>query len=407
MKPLTYDGGTHRRKRATQGCDSSRRGVRRANKASQVESRRVNLSGFPVSIKGTMPSRSPNWIDLKSVRQSISLETLLSHYNIDLRRIGSNVLRGRCPLPSHDPQKKAASFIVNLTKNVWSCHSQGCASERGGKIGGNALDFVAAMERCSILEAGKKIQEWATTMPSRPPAPERPQPEQGREVNRPLQFTLRGVDSSHPYLTDRSIKPDTAAAFGIGYYGQAGLMQGRIAIPIHNEQGQLVAYAGRSIDDREPRYRFPRGFHKSLELYNLHRAVKTKGREVIVVEGFFDCLQVHQAGFPNVVALMGTTLSEAQLNTLAVNFESAVLMLDDDGPGRAASVKVADQLGRRMAVRVITPPEGKQPDQLSATELKRIISVEQDHETRRNSLKAQETVKLAGANEPHKTHHQR
>ncbi len=71
---------------------------------------------------------------------------------------------------------------------------------------------------------------------------------------------------------------------------------------------------------------------------------------------------------------MGTSLSEAQLNTLAGNFQSAVLMLDGDGPGRAASPKIADQLGRRMAVRVITPPDGKQPDQLSAAELRRVVT---------------------------------
>jgi DNA primase len=150
-------------------------------------------------------------------------------------------------------------------------------------------------------------------------------------------------------------------------------MQGRVVVPIHDEKGELVAYAGRAIDTAEPKYRFPRGFRKGLELFNLHRA-KTKGREVIVVEGFFDALQVHQAGYPNVVALMGTTLTQPQLEKLAANFESAVLMLDGDGPGRAASVKVADQLGRRIAVRVLTPPDGKQPDQLSAAEMRQILS---------------------------------
>ena len=349
---------------------------------------------------------SPNWIDLKAVKQSVSIETALSRYNVTLRRIGSNVLRGPCPLPTHDPKKKGISFIANLVKNAWSCHSQSCAAGREGRIGGNVIDFVATMEGCSILEASKKIQGWGATPTTRPPAPERQPPEQGGEVNRPLRFMLRGIDSSHPYLAERGVKPETAASFGIGYYGQAGLMQGRIAFPVHNENGEVVAYAGRSIDGREPKYRFPRGFHKGLELYNIHRAAKTKGGEVIVVEGFFDAVQVHQAGFPNVVALMGTTLSEAQLNTLAGNFQSAVLMLDGDGPGRAASPKVADQLGRRMAVRVITPPDGKQPDELSAAEMRRLIEPENES---RESLKAKvpAAAKEAATEGPRKTDYRR
>ena len=73
-------------------------------------------------------------------------------------------------------------------------------------------------------------------------------------------------------------------------------MQNRIVIPIHNADGLLVAYAGRAIDGSEPRYKFPAGFRKSLELFNLHRV----GREasVVLVEGLFDCMKVSQAGYP-------------------------------------------------------------------------------------------------------------
>ncbi len=387
-----YDEGAHRR--IGQRWEVPRAPVmRRANKANpNREPGKGRL--FPASLSKPMPQHSPNWIDLKAVKQAVSIETALSRYNVTLRRIGSNVLRGPCPLPAHDPQKKGISFIANLVKNVWSCHSQSCAAGRAGKIGGNVLDFVAAMEGCSILEAAKKIQGWGATPTTRPPAPEQQQPDQGGKVNRPLRFTLRGLDSSHPYLTERGVKPETAASFGIGYYGQAGLMQGRVAIPVHNENGEVVAYAGRSIDGREPKYRFPRGFHKGLELFNIHRAKKTKGGKVIVVEGFFDALQVHQAGFPNVVALMGTTLSEAQLNTLAGNFQSAVLMLDGDGPGRAASPKIADQFGRRMAVRVITPPDGKQPDQLDVTAIRALLEPERQRPGNRQNLSTAESQSL-------------
>ncbi|MGA7410202.1 MAG: hypothetical protein WBW33_06935 [Bryobacteraceae bacterium] len=80
-------------------------------------------------------------------------------------------------------------------------------------------------------------------------------------------------------------------------------MSGRLVIPIHNERGELVAYAGRSIDGSEPRYKLPAGFRKSQVLFSLHRVT---GPDVIVVEGFFDCMKVWQAGHQAVVSLMGS-----------------------------------------------------------------------------------------------------
>lgn len=338
-----------------------------------------------------MPPRSPNWIDFKSARQSVSLESLLSRYGVQMHPAGKHTLRGCCPLPTHDPAKKAPSFIVNTAKNVWSCHSMSCAKDRGGKIGGNALDFVAAMEQCSIVEAGRRMIALSATLPP----PTKPAPKQeGREENQPLRFQLRGVEGAHPYLTERSIKPETAAIFGVGFYGQPGLMHGRVVIPIHNESGRLVAYAGRSIDGADPKYRFPTGFHKSLELFNLHRVVGMRCREVIMVEGFFDCLQVHQAGFQNVCALMGRTLSETQMQKLTSHFDQVTLMLDGDPPGREATRKIAGQLEGRVAVQVINVPEGKQPDELGAAVVRNLLEPQNQRPGIRHNLAAVESPSL-------------
>ena len=107
-------------------------------------------------------------------------------------------------------------------------------------------------------------------------------------------------------------------------------MRGRIVIPIHNGSGALIAYAGRAIDGQEPKYRFPAGFRKSLVLFNLHRALGTEARTVIVVEGFFDTLAVHQSGYPAVVALMGSTISRYQADFLW----SGGRELRDDAPAQ-------------------------------------------------------------------------
>ena len=77
-----------------------------------------------------------------------------------------------------------------------------------------------------------------------------------------------------------------------------GMMSGRIAIPIHDDAGRLVAYCGRALGGVEPRYRFPAGFQKSQVLFHHHRARAGNGGQVIVVEGFVDCMHVYRAGFP-------------------------------------------------------------------------------------------------------------
>jgi DNA primase len=82
-------------------------------------------------------------------------------------------------------------------------------------------------------------------------------------------------------------------------------MAGRLAIPIHDAQGRLVGYCGRSVGGELPRYKFPAGFQKLAVLFNYHRASAGGQRQVVVVEGFFDCMRVYQAGFPSVVGLMG------------------------------------------------------------------------------------------------------
>lgn len=124
-------------------------------------------------------------------------------------------------------------------------------------------------------------------------------------------------------------------------------MQGPVVIPVHNRQGQLVGYVGRTVEAGEPRYKFPSGLQKSVVLFNLHRAVESGSRQVIVVEGFFDCMRVHQAGFPNLVALMGSSLSRVQQRVLLDHFEQVVLLLDGDQTGRKASQRMAAQLTLR------------------------------------------------------------
>ena len=134
-----------------------------------------------------------------------------------------------------------------------------------------------------------------------------------------------------------------------------------------------MAYAGRSIDGTEPKYRLPAGFKKSQVLYNLARAVEDDSTGVVVlVEGFFDCIKVVQAGYI-CVALMGCSLSEDQEELLARHFRQVVIMLDGDDTGRRAAGEIAGRLVHKFRVRVVDVPEGKQPDLLSTQELEALL----------------------------------
>ena len=115
------------------------------------------------------------WVSFRTVKQAVSMEMALATYGVMLHRLDRCYLRGRCPLPSHRSRSSAPSFIVNTEKNAWACHSDSCASTRGG-LGGNVLDFVACMENCSVREAALRLQEWfglsaAPAVPCTPPPP--------------------------------------------------------------------------------------------------------------------------------------------------------------------------------------------------------------------------------------------
>src|SRR5438045_6722527 len=117
-------------------------------------------------------------------------------------------------------------------------------------------------------------------------------------------------------------------------------MHGRNVIPIENERGELVAYAGRSIDNAEPKYKLPAGFKKSQGLYNLSRALEEDSTgAVVLVEGFFDCIKVVQAEHA-CVALMGCSLSVEQETQLVGRFRNVAVMLDGDDAGRNAAVEI-------------------------------------------------------------------
>jgi 5S rRNA maturation endonuclease (ribonuclease M5) len=312
--------------------------------------------------------------DFKILKQCIPIDHVLARYGVKLRRVGPHTLYGRCPLPTHTSRQSRQSFSVNLLLQVWSCHSGSCIAARGGRIGGHVIDLVAILERCSLREAGLRLQDLFSVGASHP-APVRvpAMASSAAEPNRPLGFALQGIDARHPYLTQRGISPATARLFGVGMYDGNGFLAGRCVIPIRDEKSRLVAYVGRAVNGEEPKYRFPAGFKKSQVLFNLDRAIPTGSRNVIVVEGFFDALKVHQAGHPAVVALMGFSFSQRQSELLLSHFAGVTLMLDGDETGRRAAEVIAQLLIAKLPINKVELPTHIQPDQLSSAEINLLV----------------------------------
>jgi 5S rRNA maturation endonuclease (ribonuclease M5) len=314
--------------------------------------------------------------DFRRIKQCFPIDGVLARYDLKLRPAGPHTLHGPCPLPTHTSRQSRESFSVNLARRVWSCHSASCIAARHGRLGGHVIDLVAIMEGCSLHQAGIRLQDWfGGCGPTSHPAPLRPVAVKASaaQPNRPLGFALRGIDTRHRYLTQRGISSATAQWFGVGMYQGAGFLAGRCVIPIRDEQSRLVAYVGRAVNGQEPKYRFPAGFRKSQVLFNLDRATEADSPSVIVVEGFFDAMKVHQAGHPGVVALMGSSFSQRQSELLLSRFASVTLMLDGDQPGRRAAEVIAELLTPKVRVHQVELPNRVQPDQLSSAEINVLV----------------------------------
>lgn len=315
------------------------------------------------------------FIGFDRLKQSISIERVLGRYGLlETLRRGGESLSGVCPLHhGHNPTQ----FRVSLMKNCWICFGD-CHS------GGSIVDFVSQMEKVGIREAGLLLQDWFTLEPlngkhvPHPVVNGRVIPVE-KKANPPLRFVLEALDRAHPYLGQRGLTSETIRTFGVGCCPH-GMLRGWIAIPIHDAKGKLVAYAGRwpgTPPKGQPKYRLPRGFRKSLELFNQHRAAKESAAEpLVVVEGFFGCMKVWQAGHRRVVSAMGSMLSptqEARLVQLAGADGQVLLLFDEDEAGRKGRTDAQTRLSKHVAVDSIQLKEGQQPDSLPMEETLALI----------------------------------
>jgi DNA primase len=302
---------------------------------------------FAASTSGPQPktkSTTAHRIDFKAIKRAARFERVLAYYGIELRSGHGAQWKALCPF--HFDTRP--SLNVNLDMKVFNCFV--CAD------GGDIVKFVAKLEYPAspeghLIQAAAKLAEICGISMDRDhrevPAKhvERLATKQSQNgastvPNPPLSFQL-DVDPTHRYLIERGLSPAAVETFGLGYCrNEKSMMRRRIAIPIHNEHGDLVAYAGRWPGDSgwpegTDKYMLPPKFQKMRVLFNLNRVIKgmlelrwpDHEGHVVVVEGFFGAFAVHPLA--PCVALMGSVLSKEHLNLMGrANIRFVTLILD-------------------------------------------------------------------------------
>ncbi len=317
--------------------------------------------------------------------------------HVKLKKVGS-VWRGPCPFH----QGTNSNFSV-LPRGGYTCFVCG---EKG-----SVFTFVQKRLGMSFVEAVKYVGAKAgVDVPEVERKREGPDP---REPLWELQATVADFfrkslwdapegEAARAYLAERGVSRETADRFGLGYSPRAlsamrqhlnalgidddrltaaGLLvrreeteelrprfRDRLIFPILDQSGHTVGFGGRLLGPGEPKYLNSAEseiFSKGKLLYNLHSARHAirKAERVLLVEGYFDALRLVDAGIEHVVAPMGTALTDGQADLLARYCKQVVLLYDSDAAGQKATFRAADVLlAKGLEVRVVTLPEGEDPD---------------------------------------------
>jgi DNA primase len=339
-------------------------------------------------------------LDFKRLRAEADFSAVLASYGIDLKKDGTRPGQWKALCPFHED--KDPSLKVNTEKNVFHCFV--CEAK------GNVIEFVMQMDSTDIRPAAMKVASLCGlggTAPL-PRAKGKATPREPRPVamtqamkpvaavpadpvttdsvpadtpNPPLTFALKLETTQEltDWLNCRGLDAATVDTFGLGQVSaRSKSIGGRLAIPIHDQDGALVAYCGRYIGDTlpegVPKYILPKGFRKERELFNMHR-VRTSTpspKFVVLFESFISVMR--HGGHVPAVSPMGRTISETQIAMLrATGIAKVVIVFDGDDPGRAGGREAAAALAPSFWTRVVDLPLGIKPHHLSWDDLRPLL----------------------------------
>lgn len=335
---------------------------------------------------------------LEQLRANTDIESVISPY-VNLRRRGKNLV-GLCPFHN----EKTPSFTVYPENGSFYCF--GCG------VGGDVITFVRRMENLDYMEAVKQLADRAGMA----------MPEDGYDdtlakkrtavlaANRTAAkffhsqlFTEQGRQALD-YFLDRGLAPETIRHFGLGFapndwralkrhlneqgfddvlLESANLLRrsdkngkvsyydnfrNRVMFPIIDPRGNVIAFGGRVLDDSKPKYINTSDtlvYKKSNGVFALNFAKNGNDGKLIIAEGYMDVIALHQAGFTNAVACLGTALTKEQANLLSRYADTIILSYDADEAGQKATARALGIFGTTgMEIKVLHLEGGKDPDEI-------------------------------------------
>lgn len=317
---------------------------------------------------------------VEDIKSRLDILEVVSHY-VPLQRSGRSY-KANCPFH----QEKTPSFHVFPERQTWRCFGA-CAT------GGDVFSFIMRAENLEFAEALKRLAQHAgVALPDRGRRSDQQATFQINEATRGyfqrLLASTQGVEV-RGYLARRGLTAQTVEKFELGlsprdgaslrnYLVQQGssleqlalagvvssgengqyrdFFRGRLMIPIRNAQGELCGFGGRALDDSNPKYlNSPRSpsFDKGRILYGQYLAKEASRQQgIVVVEGYMDAIMAHQHGFNNVVASMGTALTEQQVSEMRRLTGNVTLALDSDAAGQQATLHSLESSWRVFQARV-------------------------------------------------------
>ncbi len=335
---------------------------------------------------------------LAELRMRCDIEQTISSYT-PLKRRGKNLV-GLCPFHN----EKTPSFTVYPESQSFYCF--GCGA------GGEVISFIRRAENLDYTEAVRLLcdrcsmvmpsEGYDTSLAQKRKRMYEINKEAARFFNSCL-FEENGKEGLE-YFKARGLKKGTLIRFGLGYapegwrnlltymrgkgYSYEELYEAnlanksekdgkvsfydsfrnRVMVPIIDVRGNVVAFGGRVLDDSKPKYINSSDtlvYKKSLGVFGLNFAKNTKEKSLILVEGYMDAISLHQAGFDNVIACLGTALTNEMAHLLARYTDEIILSYDADDAGQKATdraISIFSSIG--MKVRVVRLTGGKDPDEI-------------------------------------------
>ena len=332
---------------------------------------------------------------IEEIRQNNDIVDIISQY-VHLTRKGRNYF-GLCPFHN----EKSPSFSVSPDRQIFHCF--GCG------VGGNVYTFLMKIEGITFKEALEQLAERANIqLPTLQNSEDTEREALKAKVYKVNEFTAEFYHQNlykptakiaQEYVKKRKMNRETLEAYRIGYSGkfdelykalkgqgfqekeilESGLVnkndngtyidryRNRLMFPICDVRGKVIAFGGRVLDDSKPKYiNSPENivYSKGRHLFGLNVAKKYSEKRILIVEGYMDVISLHQRGITNVVAALGTALTEQQGWLLRKSTEQVILGFDADGAGQTAvarSMEILQNMGCDM--RVLQIEGAKDPDE--------------------------------------------